>query len=396
MTYADRQRLIADRFFKHLQDGTTDMHELNLRIPASEYVDQQQTTREVDHCFRRSPTLVALSPDLPEQGSYVTNETVGTSLLLVRNSENTVRAFVNACRHRGSRIAEGRGIRKSFSCPYHAWNWSTDGQIISRPNSCGGFDTIDESYDSLHEIQCCEISGMVFVLLEGEADIRPQVIELLGDALTDIDDFNIQDTAYIGERITERDCNYKLLLDGFCEAYHLDSLHKKTLAPLVYTKAALIDRISRTVRSIGVRKTIEEDDKAAAERRLQPHGTMQYLIAPNAVLQELAGGVHLWRICPVDGAVDRCRVELTHYCRAPMDDEAKENAQLAIDRVWMITTTEDFPQSLLIHKNLASGALPELVFGRNEPGLIHYHSLMRETIGLDLDLDLIDGGTSAS
>ena len=81
-----------------------------------------------------------------------------------------------------------------------------------------------------------------------------------------------------------------------------------------------------------------------------------------------------------------------------MDDEAKENAQLAIDRVWMITTTEDFPQSLLIHKNLASGALPELVFGRNEPGLIHYHSLMRETIGLDLDLDLdlIDGGTSAS
>ena len=135
MTYADRQRLIADRFFKHLQDGTTDMHELNLRIPASEYVDQQQTTREVDHCFRRSPTLAALSPDLPEQGSYVTNETVGTSLLLVRNSENTVRAFVNASA-RGSRIA-GRGIRKSF-VPVSAWNCAvTMAKLISRAEYLG-------------------------------------------------------------------------------------------------------------------------------------------------------------------------------------------------------------------------------------------------------------------
>lgn len=386
MTYADRQRLLADRFFQHQREGTTDMHEQNLRMPASEYTDQQQTTREVDHWFRRSPILVALSPDLPKQGSYVTSETMGISLLLVRNSENTVRAFTNACRHRGSRVAEGRGISKSFSCPYHSWNWSIDGQIISRPNSCGGFDALDESFDSLHEVQCCEISGMVFVLLEGEADIRPQVVELLGDALTDIDKFNIQETTYFDERVTERDCNYKLLLDGFCEAYHLASLHKETLAPLVYTKAALIDRMSRTVRSIGVRKSIEEDDKAAAERRIHPHDTMQYLIAPNAVIQQLAGGVHLWRIYPVDGAVDRCRVELTHYCRTPMDDEARENAQLGLERVWMITTAEDFPQSLAIHKNLVSGALPELVFGRNEPGMIHYHTLMRESIGLELDL----------
>jgi hypothetical protein len=41
--------------------------------------------------------------------------------------------------------------------------------------------------------------------------------------------------------------------------------------------------------------------------------------------------------------------------------------------IWKVTSEEDFPQSLAIHRNLASGQVPELVFGRNEPALIHYH-----------------------
>ena len=46
---------------------------------------------------------------------------------------------------------------------------------------------------------------------------------------------------------------------------------------------------------------------------------------------------------------------------------------LNVDLVWDVTTQEDFPQSVAIHRNLASGDVPELVFGRNEPALIYYH-----------------------
>jgi hypothetical protein len=52
--------------------------------------------------------------------------------------------------------------------------------------------------------------------------------------------------------------------------------------------------------------------------------------------------------------------------------------------LWQVTNDEDFPQSIAIHRNLASGAIPELVFGRNEPSLIHYHRQIAAAIDSEL------------
>ena len=64
-----------------------------------------------------------------------------------------------------------------------------------------------------------------------------------------------------------------------------------------------------------------------------------------------------------------------------MDEEAQCKANLYVDLVWDVTTKEDFPQSVAIHGNLVSGKLPNLVFGRNEPALIHYHQNIAKAIG---------------
>lgn len=305
------------------------------------------------------------------------------SLLLVRDDRRRVRAFVNACRHRGARIAEGRGHARTFSCPFHAWNWARDGRLLSRPNSCGGFDDAGEAFSRLHEVGSLETAGLIFVLLRG-GDIEAKVRHLLGDALDEIAGYDIGNTVYFGGRSTERACNYKLIVDGFTESYHIGALHKHTINPYYYTHPGLTDAFGPTARMIGVRSSIDREfDKPAADRRLLPHGTTQYLIPPNVVLTHQVDHIQLWQMYPLDGAPDRCSIQFGLYWPAPLDEEGQRKSQFNVDVIWKVTTEEDFPQSLAIQRNLASGAVPELVFGRNEPALIHYHQQIAAAIGGD-------------
>lgn len=342
-----------------------------------------QADEEIDALFTNRPLLVALTPHLPETGSYITHEALNTSLLLVRDSAGIARAYLNACRHRGARIAEGSGCNKSFSCPFHAWNWGLDGTIIARPNSHQAFNGVDSTYDRLLEVPCYEAAGLIFVLLEGD-DIEAKVHDLMEPALEDIAGFDIAGTTYIDSRYTELDCNYKFFLDGFAETYHIAPLHKDSISPYYYSGSTLFDSIGRVVRLISPRRTIDKEfAKPQAEQTLVlPYTTTEYLLAPNVLLTHQVDHIQFWRVYPLDGA-QRCRVELNVFWPGAMDEEAWRKARLNVDLVWQVTTEEDFPQSVAIHRNLASGALPDLVFGRNEPALIRYHQNIADAIGSD-------------
>ncbi|HSG90879.1 MAG TPA: aromatic ring-hydroxylating dioxygenase subunit alpha [Pseudomonadales bacterium] len=387
----ETQQALLRRVADHLQAGTTDMAEHSLRVPARHYVDDSQTRAEIDALFRRRPLLAALTPDLPDPGAYVAIDLADVAVLLVRDDGGRARAFVNACRHRGARIAEGRGHARSFSCPFHAWNWSREGRLIARPNSCDGFDDVGDGFDTLVELACRERAGMVFVQVENgdadgdaDGDIDAQLDALIGDITDEIEGYGIAATRRFGGRDTERACNYKLIIDGFTEPYHIPALHKATIAPYYFAHPALVDTFGPVGRMIGVRSSVtKEFDRPEAERRFLRHGTTQYLLPPNAVLVHQVDHIQFWQVHPVDGAADRCRIELNLYWPEPVDAEAERKAQFNLDVLWKVITEEDMPQSLGIHRNLASGALPELVFGRNEPALIHYHRQIAAAIGSD-------------
>lgn len=378
----DTQQRLLERFARHREAGTTDFAPASIRVPASHYVDASQAALEVQRLFRSGPQLVALTPDLAAPGDYLAHDVAGTALLLVRDDDGRTRAFLNACRHRGARIAEGRGRARHFSCPFHAWTYDRSGRVRARPNSCDGFADAGSAFDQLQECSCLELAGMIFVQLDGDAPLAPAVRDRLGDALGELHDYRIADTIFFGERSTTRDCNYKFIVDGFAEAYHIAALHRKTIQPYYYTHPSLTDPMGPTVRMIGVRSSVDREfDRPARERRLLPHATTQYLIPPNVVLTHQVDHLQLWRVYPVNGRSDRCEIHFSLYWPAPLDDEARRKSQFNVDVIWQVTTEEDMPQSLAMHRNLASGALPELLFGRNEPALIHYHQQIRAACG---------------
>ena len=381
--HAEKQKEMLERLRIHLANGTTDLSPYSLEVPASHYVSEEQAALEVKVMFRQRPLLVALTPQIPNQGDYLTHEVVNTSLLIVRDKYGLARAYINACRHRGARIAEGKGSKSSFSCPFHAWNWGLDGKIIARPNSHDGFSAGDDRYDRLAEVSCFETDGLIFVLLEGD-DIESKVYELLGEALTDIANYNIEETQYIDSRTIELPCNYKFFIDGFAETYHIAPLHKNTISPYYYSTSTLTEQMGEVVHLVSPRKTIEKEfQKPEAEQgAILPYCTTEYLLAPNVLLTHQVDHIHSWTVYPVEGA-NRCRVELNVFWPNPMDEDAERKAKLNVDLVWQVTTDEDFPQSVSIHSNLVSGALPNLIFGRNEPALISYHQNIAKAIGSD-------------
>ena len=110
--------------------------------------------------------------------------------------------------------------------------------------------------------------------------------------------------------------------------------------------------------------------------------TTEYMLAPNAMLTHQVDHIQFWRAYPVDGAT-RCRVELNVFWPKPMDEEAERKAHRNVDLVWDVTTKADFPQSVAIHRHLASGDVPDLVVGRNEPGLLYDHPDIARAIAGD-------------
>src|SRR5579859_966649 len=99
------------------------------------FTDKARFEREKKAMFLERPQLIALSADLPNPGDYYATDIAGRPILIVRNKDGEARAFLNACRHRGVKLAEeGCGHGKGFVCPYHGWTFNTEGALISVPS----------------------------------------------------------------------------------------------------------------------------------------------------------------------------------------------------------------------------------------------------------------------
>lgn len=96
------------RIFRHIDNGTTDLGEMVWREPVEHYHSQSRFDAEID-LLRRLPIPFCPSAALPKTGSYIARKAALTPLLVTRGADGKVRAFINACRHRGMQVADGSG-----------------------------------------------------------------------------------------------------------------------------------------------------------------------------------------------------------------------------------------------------------------------------------------------
>jgi phenylpropionate dioxygenase-like ring-hydroxylating dioxygenase large terminal subunit len=175
------------------------------------------------HCLARTA-------DLPNPGDHRVGElphlhpdgTVGIrQVLVVRGDDLVLRAFDNVCIHRGAPLATGCGNEARFTCPYHAWTFRLDGQLIGAPHLPG----IDASEHRLGALALEVWEGFVFV----NASPTPAPLAPTLEGLTDVvGRFRMDRYVPVHEQVEEWATNWKLLVENFMDTYHVFKVHRAT------------------------------------------------------------------------------------------------------------------------------------------------------------------------
>lgn len=195
-------------------------HQPGLTLEQPFYCDAAVFERELDRLFLRDWLYAGHVSQIPEPGDWLTYDIAGESVIVARDADGDLRAMVNVCRHRGSRIcSEAFGKARRFVCPYHGWTYELDGTLARARGMPPDFDAAARR---LHPLALEEFHGMVFVsFAERPAPLDTARAEL--DAL--LAPFALHDTRVAAQRAYPVEANWKLAVENFEECYHCAPAH---------------------------------------------------------------------------------------------------------------------------------------------------------------------------
>ncbi|MEH6557034.1 MAG: aromatic ring-hydroxylating dioxygenase subunit alpha [Oceanicoccus sp.] len=398
---------ILKELMQQLDDGKNIDAGVQYKMPTSSYVCKEMAAKEWNSFFQNHPQLIGLSGDLPEPKSFITTDDFGTPILATRDNTGKFHAFLNACRHRGVRVASApRGKTNLFTCPFHAWSYTREGELVAIPNE-DHFGTVDKSCNGLIELPAVERDGLLWVHPQpgGHLDID----ELLGPLAEEIASHKLGDLVHAGETTIDMKLNWKLANDTFGETYHFQKLHKNTLGQLFHGNNLHFKEFGRHHRFVTASTGIDQLRKIPEADWVITDGTfVLYYLFPNIQLVVNSGTATLIKIYPAQNNPGRSVSQIEFFYSQQMIDHAKaseadenvekitaENAysrdvsrsavQTLEGSMEVFSSTieqEDYLMGEFQQKSAENGLLDEVIFGRNEPALHHFHNSFREALGL--------------
>ena len=362
---------VAQRVLDHIAKGTTDLGDTVWREPVANYRSPDRLKAEMEQVLRRSPIPFCPSAALPEVGSYIAREAAGVPLVVVRGVDGEVRAFRNACRHRGMQVAEGSGCTRAFVCRYHAWTYNLEGRLRHIPHEAG-FPGFDKEAHPLVQVTATERFGLVFVTQDEPA--------LAGDPLEGLDKLIAPDQRLFATAERDFDVNWKIFLESFIEGYHIKSTHPESFLPYGFDNLNVIDLFGRNSRVTYPFQRIKKLAKVPPpERRVEGLLTYVYHLFPNVLITVLSRHTNVVVLEPM--GVDRTRQFTYTLTNGGGDDPAAiVEARRDADFVGNTGALEDRAVVQAIQRGMASGANDAFTFGHFESAIVHFHRTLTATL----------------
>ena len=193
-----------------------------LTLPFAWYSDEELLRRERARIFARSWQYGGRADQVAEPGSFLATDAGGVPLLVVRDKQGELRAFLNVCRHRGAVLTDGGGTRETIQCHYHAWTYDLDGALRAAPRSDRelGFDK-----DELSLLPASVDVWGPFLFVNPDPDAVP-----LGEHLGELPEILARDLDVDGLEFHSRvefgaNANWKIVVENFLECYHCATAH---------------------------------------------------------------------------------------------------------------------------------------------------------------------------
>ena len=384
-----RSQLIAmaKNDYAHGEQGTVEQTDDVYKVPAANYVDEARFEEERQKIFRRLPLMLAATAEVPNVGDYKAMEAAGMQVLITRARDGQVRAHVNMCSHRGARLMpEGCGTARKFTCPYHAWTFSPEGDLVA-VYAQKDFGDIEKADYALTALPCLERAGLIWVVLDPQSTVSIETFLCGYDAM--LNEFGFAGWHHQASQVVPGP-NWKVAYDGYLDYYHLPILHGESFGTDMHNQANYY--------SWGPHMHLGRPDVDWAEFLDQPDDAWPtpmllrgvWTIFPHISIASFDGGgrsVMISQLFP--GATVGESYTVQHYLmeEAPTTDEQVAAAKAQFDLLKYVVAEEDYATGLALQKNLAVGAKSHVLFGRNEAGGQRFHKWVDSVLSTD-DADL--------
>ena len=189
------------------------------------YISRDWFEREKERLWARVWQFACREEHLPNPGDYVLYEIVGKSFLIVRVDEDTIKAYPNACLHRGRQLKQYDGHCTEIRCPFHGFAWRTDGSLQDVPAHWDLPHVTPEKF-ALPEIKVGTWAGFVFLNPDPDAGPLEDFIGGLASHFERWDLANRYVQAHVAKEIR---ANWKIAQEAFCEAFHVNATHPQIL-----------------------------------------------------------------------------------------------------------------------------------------------------------------------
>lgn len=364
---------------QNIANKTTSLVGEETRVNIDRYKDQQRFEQECHGIFAKLPTIVLHSSSLPEANSYQSVETPVGSLIVSRDANGKAHVLRNSCRHRGARLVNGKGCSKRLVCPYHAWSYSTNGELSNVPGQQQCFPNLDKAQNGLLSLGCIEKFGFIWLcpgLKNNENADTHLTTHLKGMAahLTWLkpDELKVfQTTTKLWKG------NWKLFAEGGLETYHFSFAHKGTIAPYFHNNIAVIDQIDQHFRVVMPTKSLSSTQThESGDLSLHDCSHTLFYLLPSAALLIQKEHVDWIQFNPKGPEETEITVTTLIPVNANLDDSEQRRHWQKNHHITNETLDEDWQLGESIQSSIDEMALPYIQYGRNEWALAAFNKVI--------------------
>ena len=373
---------------QHAKNGTIELANKIVQIPASQYYDRTRWLTEIEEIFKRLPLVLGISKELKKPGDYKALEVVGMPVIINRNSQGKLNAFLNICQHKGASLVEtGYGNSYHFRCPYHGWAYNENGDLIGIPDN-DNFGDLDKGCNGLITLPIEERAGIIWVTLDPKSELS--IDSFLSGYDKMLAHFKFEDW-YIFDTRTLKGPNWKVAYDGYLDLYHLPVLHHETFGTEI-SNQAMFYAWGPHQRVISPARLSSQDDFEGTgmdynklpikEIPTEVLMTGVWTIFPHVSIASFNGGgrsVLLSQLLPGENPEESYTVQYYLMEKEP-NEKQREEAKEQFKFLQHVVKEEDYATGLKLQKGLKTGKMKSVLFGRNEGGGQVFHNWVNQLI----------------
>ena len=324
-------------------------------VPGYIYDSPEVYALEKEHMFMKDWLCVARAEEIRNPGDYMTLRIMDEPVIVARDQAGTLNAFSNVCAHRGVEVATGAGNTKQFSCPYHGWSYDLTGKLVGAAymQEAQGF---DPAQCRLSPIRLDVWRGNVFVTFDSGA---PPLDEFLADFERDFGILRQEDTRLAYRLNIDLDCNWKFVYENFLDAYHVHTLHGKTIG----TDYDVSEEGFHLREQGGFASTYSTPTQSPDGRALfglipwladrGERFAMNGFMAPNVLIFARADNSRVYTSWPI--APDKCRISTCHLVPESFFEQPDYEEKIKVYRDYNVEVLEE-DRSMLASMQKAMGS----------------------------------------